>query len=280
VARVLIAGCGYVGTALALRLARSGHTTFALRRRPQGIEGGVRELAGDLARPASLAAVVPEPVDAVCYTAASDSSDPDAYRAAYVTGLTNLLACMERAARPPTRLVLCSSTAVYAQCHGEWVDEDSATRPQRFQGITMLDSERIALGAAVDAVVVRFGGIYGPSRTRMLERIRAGDVPVGEAPQYTNRIHRDDCAGVLEHLLFLPDPAPVYLGVDHSPADRREVTEWLARRLGAPRPPVQASADADQGKRCSNRRLLGSGYRFTYPTFREGYEQVLATLAG
>jgi hypothetical protein len=98
--------------------------------------------------------------------------------------------------------------------------------------------------------------------------------------EYTNRIHQLDCAGVLAHVLQLAAPAPIYVGVDDEPAERRIVVAWLAQQLGVTAPSAQATqrdatAEPAQGKRCSNRLLRASGYAFRFPTFREGYADVL-----
>ena len=124
--------------------------------------------------------------------------------------------------------------------------------------------------------MVRFAGIYGPGRTRLIERVRAGD-PCSAA--YANRIHRDDCAGVLRHLLRLERPLPLYLAADGEPATQCAVMTWMAERLGLPAPPSADAGDGNLGKRCRNARLAASGYEFEYPSFREGYGAIIADLA-
>ena len=99
-------------------------------------------------------------------------------------------------------------------------------------------------------------------------------------PRYTNRIHRDDCAGVLHHLLELAAPPPVVVAVDEDPAPEREVLAWLADRLGAP-VPVPARPDPGRrrgraNRRCSSARLVASGYRFIHPSYRDGYGALIA----
>jgi nucleoside-diphosphate-sugar epimerase len=130
------------------------------------------------------------------------------------------------------------------------------------------------------ATVVRFGGIYGPRRTSLIDRVRTGRaVYRRRPPQYTNRIHRDDCAGALRHLLRLESLEKLYLGVDSDPADEETVLNWLAGAMGAPTPRAAGRGEgrAVRGnKRCRNDRLLASGYAFRYPSFREGYTALLA----
>ncbi|HEX2878010.1 MAG TPA: hypothetical protein VHO25_00600 [Polyangiaceae bacterium] len=115
-------------------------------------------------------------------------------------------------------------------------------------------------------------GIYGPGRRRLIDSVLSGSASYDpNRLSFTNRIHRDDVAGALAHLIDLPKPDAIYLGVDNLPASREEVLTWLAARLGAPEPKKQPANEPDNeagSKRCSNARLLASGYRFSYPTFR------------
>lgn len=273
--RVLIAGCGDVGTALGLRLAARGAEVFGLRRFPGDLPAPLVPLAADLADADTLRDL-PGDLSAVAYTAAADHGDETAYRRAYHDGLLNLLEALARGRQRPRRLLFTASTAVYGQTDGSWVDEDAPTEPTRFTGRVLLDAEAVLRDAPMPAVSVRLAGIYGPGRTRLVEQVRAGEATCPETPAYTNRIHRTDCAGVLAHLLELAQVAPVYTAADHDPADRCTVLRWLADRLGAP-PPSVTPRPGRRGanKRVSNARLTGSGYRFAYPSFRDGYAEML-----
>jgi nucleoside-diphosphate-sugar epimerase len=274
----LIAGCGYVGSALAERLADGGHEVHVLRRSDRALPG-TQLVQADLREPESLKAL--PAVETVVYTAAPDGGSEDAYRAVYVDGLRNLVLALTARDRAPSRLLLTTSTAVYAQDAGEWVDELSLTAPAGYQGRILLESEASAHGSGMRAVAVRFGGIYGPGRTRLIDEVRRGAATIPDRPSYTNRIHRDDCAGVLAHLMNVPEPEPVYVGVDDDPADRRLVIAWLAEKLGAPAARIEPIDGAsERGKRCRNDRLRASGYRMRYRSFRDGYAEMLAGRAG
>ena len=272
--RVLIAGCGDVGGELARRLLADGHEVYGLRRRVHLLPAGVRPVAADLRDPDSLQAV-PSGLDAVCYVAAADGRSPEAYRGAYVDGPRNLLRAAARAGTPG-RVLYTSSTRVYPQHAGEWVDEDSPTGGDDY-GRILLEGEAAVRDSAASSVVVRLAGIYGPGRTRLVDRVRAGE-PC--SPAYTNRIHRDDCAGVLRHLLQLERPLPLYLGADHEPATQCEVMRWIAGRLGLPEPAAAGAGREGGGKRCRNARLLSSGYAFEHRSFRDGYGALLAGTPG
>lgn len=275
--KTLIAGCGDVGTALGLRLASQGEEVWGLRRHPDPLPAALHAFAADLTRPESLVGL-PGDLEHLVYIAAADEFSDGAYRRAYVEGLENLLRALQGRA-VPRRLIFVSSTSVYAQANGEWVDEASPAQPRRFSGQRLREGEERALGAGIAATVVRFGGIYGPGRGNLMRRVLAGADCQATPPLYTNRIHRDDCAGVLHHLLQLEAPAPLYLAVDDEPAPQCVVMTWLAEQLGVPGP---AHRNADEGrprgnKRCRNRRLRDSGYQFEYPSYREGYAALLAS---
>jgi nucleoside-diphosphate-sugar epimerase len=278
--RILIAGCGYVGSALARARVERGDTVWGLRRHTVDLPPGVEPISADLAVARSLAEL-PE-VDVVVYAASPGGRDDAFYRTTYVEGLRNLLAVIGKQVQPPRRVIFISSTAVYGQKRGEWVDETSPTQPTHWTGQRLLEAEALLSGSGLPAVVLRLGGIYGPRRTRLVEQVRQGRAAIAPGgPHYTNRIHRDDCAGALGHLIDLEAPEECYLGVDHEPEDEAVVLRWLAGVLGAPAPRVSGSDERQPprrggNKRCRNARLVASGYAFLYPSYRQGYTAVLS----
>jgi nucleoside-diphosphate-sugar epimerase len=279
-ARVLIAGFGYVGAELGRVLAADAHSVWGLSRHPGTPTPGVEPIAADLGVPRTLDELPPA-LDYVFYMASPGGSDDALYRMAYVVGLTNLLDALMRAEQRPKRIFFVSSTSVFAQRRGEWVDEDSSAEPEHFSGKRLIEAEKVLLDSAYAGTVVRFGGIYGPRRTSLVQSVRTGRATFRKSRDaWTNRIHRDDCAGVLRHLLQHRPLDPLYIGVDCEPAPRSEVLQWLAGALGAPPPRAVGANDPSvreprSNKRCRNERLLATGYRFQYPSFREGYRAVL-----
>ena len=276
--RILIAGCGYVGSALGGLLDSEGHTVFGARRNPRALPPSIQPVALDLSSSISEGDLPPN-LDFVFYTtsagSSSSSSPEDAYRSAYVEGPRNLLSALEL--QNVRRVLFTSSTGVYGQRNGEWVDEGSPTEPESFSGKTLLEGERVFLDGPFPAVVLRLGGIYGPGRERSIRRALQAEFEEGP-PLYSNRIHRDDCSGALRHLMLFEEPEQVYLGVDDEPTDQQTVSEWLEGRLT----PDASRSEERSGtprrrtnKRCSNARLVDSGYQFLYPTFREGFASLL-----
>ncbi len=238
-----------------------------LRRNPNRISGDIIAHGADLNRPESLAGLERD-WDAVVYTATPSQRNEAGYRAAYLEGLDNLL---DRVAFQ--RLIFVSSTAVYGQDHGQWVDEDSPAEPQAFNGQVLLEAELRARRAG--GIVLRFSGIYGPGRDWLLRRLRAGGVTCRrEPPVWTNRIHSEDCAAALAHLLRLDGPESLYVASDCEPATRWEVLCWLAGRLGVA-PPEEVDDQNGQGKRVSAQRLCDTGFTLEYPDYRAGYGEML-----
>jgi len=282
-ARILIAGCGYVGSALGERLLADSDTVWGLRRGPGLLPSGIRPIEADLAVSATLQDL-PSDLEVIVYAASPGGRDDAHYRTAYVEGVGRLLEALEAHDQRPKRFIFVSSTAVYEQSSGEWVDEDSPTQPEHFSGRRLLEAERLVAAGPFPYTIVRFGGIYGPRRTRMLDQVRTGRAVYAPGrPRFINRIHRDDCAGALHHLIRLPEPEALYIGVDSDPVEEATAMRWIAGAVGAPSPrmargPEAKSLRARSNKRCRNDRLLASGYTFEHPSFREGYAALIADL--
>ena len=273
--KVLIVGCGYVGSALAQLLRNHGVSCLALTRQSLPPIAGLACIQHDLATDVPL--VIPQDVMQVVYLVAAKEGSREAYERAYVQGLKKILHALRDHPMSP-RVIFVSSTAVYGQNAGEWVDEATPTCPKRFNGEILLQAEEVLSTSGLPHTVVRFAGIYGPGRTGLLRRVQQGQLPA-KLFDYTNRIHLADCAGILHFLLQQQaySWAPVYLGVDHEPVLAVDVVRWLYQQAGFGAPRVELPEDPHKhgNKRCSNKKILHAGYRFHYPSFREGYQALL-----
>ncbi len=276
---MLIAGCGDVGIRLGLELTRLGNQVFGLRRNIRNLPPEITPLQADVSSPASLVHLPPE-IDIVVYCAAATEGTEEAYEKAYVEGPRNLLGALRGNLRPESRILFTSSTSVYGQKNGEWVDEKSATEPTSFRGEIVRKGEEVFLNGTHQAIVVRLAGIYGPGRTALINKVSSGAGIFSEDPPvYTNRIHSQDAALLLAHLSRLPAPDSIYVGVDDEPAPRHEVHRWVASILGVAFQPGSLPSGSPSifgSKRCRNRRIKNRGYSFQYPSYREGYGELLA----
>ncbi|GHB13552.1 SDR family oxidoreductase [Salinicola rhizosphaerae] len=275
----LILGCGDIGTQLGKQLSDAGHRVIGGRRNVAALDGtGIEPVALDVTDEAALAAL-PD-ADILVYAVTADRFEEAAYEAAYPQGLKAVIQAFSGREKPPQHVFFVSSTSVYGQQEGEEVDETSATEPSGFSGTLMREAEQALLDNELAGTVVRFSGIYGPGRDRLIRQVSEGRIAAANPPMYSNRIHRDDCAGVMAHLIQRAVDGkslePVYLASDSDSAPLHEVMAWIAKRLKVEANEViQSPLRRRSSKRCNNARLLESGYAFRYPTFREGYEDVL-----
>ncbi|GAB6139791.1 SDR family oxidoreductase [Methylosoma difficile] len=274
-ANILIIGCGSIGLPLAHNLAAQGHAVTGLKRNPPADQhDNIRFIAADISQADTLAALG-NTYDRWIFIVSADGRTEASYRSIYQTGLDNVLA--QFAAVP---CLFVSSTSVYGQSQGEWVDEDSPAEPENLTSQLIRQAEQKITAANPANVVVRFSGIYGPGREYLL-RMAAQTPAIQQTPvYYTNRIHQQDCVGVLAFLLAqsLADKAldPIYLASDDDPAPMWDVISWLAEQLGHPAPTAKpVDEHADQNKRCRNQRLKDLGYEFIYPSFRDGYGELI-----
>lgn len=275
--KVLVAGCGKLGGAIAQRLSKNA-TVYGLRRNPDRVPEGVAGIGADLTRPETLASVLPDGLDVIIYCLTPASYDEQGYRDAYVTGLTNLLSQVP--SNSLTRLIFISSTSVYSQDDDSWVDESSPTEPARFSGREILTGEKAALTSEQPATIVRFSGIYGPTRRRFLEEVIEGRMNPSQPAPFSNRIHEDDAARVVEHLVeraLTGKPMDdLYIASDCEPARLDEVVNWVREQTPCAEPVEGARSGGRAGsKRCRNQRLLDTGFHFEYPDFRAGYREMI-----
>ncbi|MCD8522317.1 MAG: SDR family oxidoreductase [Saccharospirillaceae bacterium] len=279
-ARILIVGAGDIGGNLAQQLQAGGHQVWGVRRSDKPIGEGIGLIQADVADAETLQSL-PEDLDILVYSVASPVFSKEGYHDYYYKGLRNVLRALK--GQKLKRAFFVSSSSVYHQMQGEWVDETTETKPTSFAGKEMLAAEQALLNDKLPGTVVRFTGIYGPGRTRMIEQARQGSHCDPEPPVWTNRIHRDDCLGVLQWLIerALADKPldDIYLATDDEPATLFDVLEWMKDRIGDVEPDHDVpEASRRANRRCSNKRLRELGYDFKFSNYREGYDQLLTEM--
>lgn len=272
VSAYLIAGCGDVGGRLAGVLAARGEIVYGLRRSMGPLPPGVRPLRADLT--ALRLPALPRDITHLVYLPAPSLRNETAYRALFIEGLERLVTALPRL----ERLLFVSSSAVYGEHGGRWVDEDTPCAPLTFNGRVLLTAEAAVAALGLPMTIVRFSGLYGPGRMHLIKQIASGCVstPPG-APVWTHRLHVEDAAAALNHLLHLQHAASCYLVTDDEPARLDVIYAWLANRLGVP-PPAVGKATSERmvgAKRLCNARLRASGFVLRYPDFRCGYTSLL-----
>lgn len=273
--RILIIGCGYVGRMLALKLAHDGWGITACVRTEASAAAlsaeGLDAIAADASDPRSWDRL-PRDCDAAIFCAATRGGGPADYRAVYLEGMHRLAASVGR----HTHLVFTSSTSVYGQDDGSWVDETSPTQPEAETARILLEAEAVCLKAG--GAVARLAGIYGPGRSGPLRLLRSGQAAAGPSGgRWMNQIHRDDAAGALR-FLAQRRATGVFNVCDDFPSRQGEFYSWLAARTGLPAPGEGIESFSRRGatnKRVSNEKLRSLGWSPEFSSFVEGYQTIL-----
>ena len=275
--KILFAGCGDIGRRSAARLV-GDFDCFGLKRNPQTLPDFISPLAGSMTDLDLMVEVLNQDFDVLVATLTPDGFNPEAYQRAYVDSAKTLASAMALASSVPKLVIWVSSTSVYGNCNGGWVDEQSPTTAQSFSGKLLLEAEQQIAALSCATVIVRFSGIYGPGRTRMLDQIIAGKGRPAQPQQWSNRIYSEDCAGVLAHFVRAFEAGQelesLYIATDCAPVTQHDLRIWLAQQLE-----VELKDEIVEQKairRCSNQRLLASGYEFLYPSYKEGYKLLIA----
>lgn len=275
---LLVVGCGDLGAAVATHFARRGWGVFGVRRQALALPG-VTMLAADVTRPESLRELTKLAPDYVLMALSPGEFSEQRYREVYVEGARNVLQAFDK--KHIKRVFWVSSTSVYHQNDGEWVDENSPAQPHAFSGARLLEAEQVIAKSGLPHTSIRFGGIYGPGRERLLRQLRGGQRSALEPARYSNRIHRDDAVAILQFLLERAasgaELQALYLGVDTEPALMSAIERWFCEYLDIDYEMLTPNAPPPRGgsRRCDSARLRALGYRFIYPTFRQGLPTLL-----
>lgn len=275
--KLLFVGFGKLASRAASMFQADGWQVTALARSPR-VVGNMMFIQGSVTDPAVAERLAKETFDLVVITLSPDGRDVQAYRQAYFDNV-QFLVDLWTENHAPSKVLYVSSTRVYGETNGAWLDETSACQPDSAQGQILLDTERLLLDSVVASTVVRFSGIYSAERDYLLRQVLAGRL---DGEHYSNRIHEHDGAAILLHLAqrwseegTLED---LYLATDSLPEKSGQVKHWMAERLREKGIEIHAQAGetASMGsKRLSNQRLLASGYAFTYPDYLAGYGHII-----
>jgi nucleoside-diphosphate-sugar epimerase len=285
--RVLVLGCGYVGTELARQLRAAGHEPTGVVRSAESATGleaeGIHAVRADLTAPADIASL-PD-TEALVFAASAGRGSVTQARSLYVDGLRGVVSEYRSRDRRPGRLLFTSSTGVYGDHGGDWVDEETPVSPASPKARVIAEAEAVIHRSCFDSTVARFAGLYGPGRYRIDSSL---DVATNG---WRNVTHRDDAAGALAY--FLTEDCArneTVLVTDGNPVRRWTFADWLAEQCGEPEPEKltveERLANGDLSpeaarryrteKRCRNDRLLALGYELAYETIYEGYEEAVA----
>jgi nucleoside-diphosphate-sugar epimerase len=265
----LIVGCGYLGRRVAARWLTVGKRVTALTRGNSDTltKLGIEPVAGDVTEPASLRNL--PAASTVLYAVGLDRSAGKSMREVYVSGLANVVDTLPAC----ERFVYVSSTSVYAQTDGGWVDEASPVEPTEESGKVVLEAEGLLRSRRPDAMVLRFAGIYGPDRLlRRRQQLVAGEPFTGNADKWLNLVHVEDGAEAVLLAESRGVPGETYNIADDEPVTRRAFYTLLAELLGTPAPKFAERPEPGSANRRISNRLARERFSWSprFPSYRAG----------
>ena len=272
---LLCLGYGYSAAALAARLIPQGWAVIGTIRDPLAAAGLVAQGVEPLILPAGLTPALARATHILATAAPDGNGDP--FLAAAGEDIS--------AARPGWVGYL-STTAVYGDHQGGWVDEATPPSPQSARAVLRILAEQQWLATGLAVHIFRLAGIYGPGRGPF-EKVRDGSARrIIKPGQVFSRIHVDDIAATLAASIARPNPGAIYNVCDDDPAPPEDVLAYAAALLGLPEPPGVAYEAAEmspmarsfygESKRVSNRRIREElAVKLAYPTYRDGLEGLL-----
>ena len=277
--KILIIGYGYVGQELGRILCNNpSYDVYAIKRSYMSDQTGVKIIFKPILELTDQD--IPD-VDYVFYCSSADTKEIDAYQKTYVDELSHCIALLSRKAQMPKHFLYTSSTSVYEVNDGGWVDETTPVQTQDPFSSTLLSGEQRVHDAPFPGTVVRFSGIYGPNRHPVLNKLMEGNANFCHSARYSNRIYVTDCARALEHIMRIQDSEGLYIATDSEPTPINTIISWLSSKTGIAMPEerqneaVETEGGRGGNKRCSNGRLLATGFRLEYQNYHQGFQQIL-----
>lgn len=269
---LLMVGLGDLGSRIARLGVNAGDRVVGMRRGDQA-PADVELWQQDAALPWAGYNLIPDDV-VLCLS--PSGSGAEAYRRAYLAVALQAADWLRREA-PKAHVWLISSTGVYGQQQGEWVDENAPREPQRETARVLVEAENYWLAQSQPVTLLRPSGLYGPGREFMLRQAQTGVLPGSEQPVYTNRIHIDDAARAVMHLIQRRrhglDTATAYNLTDTCPVALYDLLHWLHGQMRID--DVVEQGMQRPSKRVNPQRLKDTGFAWYYPSFREGYAEML-----
>jgi len=282
-AKILIIGCGDLGTAVALQLHQFQHAVIGLRISQQVLPNGMQTIQADVTKPDSLIQLAQLNPEIILYCVAASAQTDESYQAHYVQGLKNVLATQIKNTHLQ-HVFFVSSTRVYGQTDAQnkqdILDEDTVAIASDFGGERLLEAENVLKNLRCQSTSLRLSGIYGKGRLALVNKSKD---PSGWPAHnsWTNRIHRDDAAGFITFLVqkvLIQQPIHTcYIVTDDRPTLQYDVLRWLASKQSVETNHIQTPA-TQGGKRLSNQRLRATGFQLQYPHYQIGYAKVLEAL--
>lgn len=294
----LIIGCGYLGSRVAKLWRAAGHDVIATSRREspssEMVDADVFPARADVTQPNTLnwlqfaPALSGQPIESLIYSVGYDRQTPHSIEQVYAEGLRNVLSVLPSSIQ---RVIYISTTGVYGAAGGEWVDENTATNPQREGGKASLAAEQVLAAHPIGkhSIILRLAGIYGPQRIPHIDKLVADEPLALPTEGWLNLIHVDDAAAIIVAIDKWATENPITNGPavfcvsDGHPVVRGDYYREVGRlavgkepTFVEPDPTSPAALRAQSDKRIRNHKFQETlDYRFHYPNYSAGLAAIL-----
>lgn len=280
----LVLGCGYLGLRVARLWKSKGDDVYAVTRSKINAEKfekvGIIPVIADITESHTVKEL--PKADTILISVGMDRKKYDSVHDVYVNGLKNVLSGIKA---PPSQLIYVSSTGVYGNFDGAWIDENSPTNPLRDGGKACLAAEEVLRDCrfATKSCILRFAGIYGPQRVPTKTLIQSQQWKKISSDGYLNLVHVDDGVRIIEKVAEQAVVQETFNVSDGNPPKRKDYYRFIAEQLGLSEIPWEETETLDRkarsgsNKRVSNKKLIAQfGNIFLYENFRTGLRQALA----
>ena len=277
---IIIAGYGRLGKEIVTKNIDRHHVIGIKRKKDESITD-IEQINLDITNLQQLNSLDVSTADILIYSITPNERTAEAYKQAYVLGLKNIV--QSPIISKNTIVIFISSTSVYgSQNYAEKVNEETIPNPQHFNGSILLEAEEYLKNTCKKYYIFRFSGIYDNYSFRLLKEAQSLKLEDSHKSYfYTNRIHLEDCARMVWHCIDHKLKFGTYLGVDHDNEIKIHVLNWIRAQLNLSKIAISVSQNSIKNKRCSNKKIISTsnesidGFEFKYPTYKEGYLNVV-----
>lgn len=270
---LLIIGQGDIGLPVTNKLAQDGFNVTGLARRERhhyALDANAKFLQADAL---TLSAEQLQDFTAIAIIVTPDEYSTSGYHDSYLA-ISQHLATLADKLTNLTRVVFISSTGVYGQDNGAWIDENIApVTPEREASQVILQAEQVLQqGFGNRATIIRPSGIYGRERLMRLRKAREEQKEPVAAAHWSNRIMDRDLVTIIANVMTIDAPKPLYIATDYAPVTTFELSTWLSEQIDTEPPAIDDNKTAVTGKRLHSNIPLAW---LDYPDWQAGYRDIL-----
>ena len=274
--KILWLGCGDIGNRFG-KYVRDSHQCFGVRRQIANVQLPLIPIFADILDRENMHSVMSNDFDVVIVTLTPDEYSPSGYWTTYFEGASSIKSALDNALKKPKLVIWVSSTRVYRDSNEDTVDESTPLVNSDEYVKALICAENKINSYDGKTVIIRFSGIYGERRCHLLHSVLNGFGGSLSSDTWTNRIHIEDC---VRFIAFLVDRyvdgsvlENLYIGTDNVPVKQTDIRFWLAKKLNVTLD--KKIEGSHEGYRLKNNLLLGTGFRLKYPSYKEGYENII-----